>query len=604
MEKKKLYFLLILIIFLISYSTLRFGFGFQLNQTHHMYLRMEDPNYLSNDWFTNNVDHFNARTHYLYFISEVNNIFNNIELTYFILYLVFYSLIFINIFYLTQLFFKNEKKSFFVTCLSFIAMTFSLDLTDLTKLIITPATISWCFSLISINLYFRKKYWIAYFMAGIASLFQVVIGSITFGVLLGDVLFRRPLIDKQKLINFLKTIPFFILSAISVIPLLILNKKTSNPQIAEYSSYIMGWFAHPGHILPSSWASTRYIVFFLFMAFFYLAFKKSGCNKNYKEVIRNFVIVVIAFCFIGYLFVEVIPLSFIIKMQLFRATIILNIFGYIFVGGYIYGRINKAQNFLEKAFFIILPLTFLSPFLVMILIPTFLVLELLKKINCNVLKRLSKDKSLLLFVCSMGIIFATIIFNNFLGELIQFIPSTFHTTIAYMAAPLLFYILALLFLKVRILRKIVLLFIVVLTVTTFLFYSPLERYYNHDEETKELFSFMELKTSKNNIILWPPYLGLSHLEISRAFVVDTRHPYTDRGIVEWYGRIQDVSNGQFGDPKTSDKKKLKLYYHTLNKLDLLKLKQKYNFSYVIFENSKELPLHKVFQNKRYVVYEI
>jgi hypothetical protein len=218
-KNKKWYYLVVLILFLITYSTLRFGFGHQLSQVHHMYSRMEDPNYLKNDWFVNNVDHFNSRTYFITGISLMNNLFNNVELTYFLLYILVFTSIFISFFYLAQLFFKNEKKSFFISCLSFIAITFSLDLTDLTKLVIIPSMIGWLFGLISLNFYFRKKKGWAFIMVGIALLFQAVIGSLFFAMLTSDTFFRKPLINKSKVISLIKTIPFFIISAFSIVPL-------------------------------------------------------------------------------------------------------------------------------------------------------------------------------------------------------------------------------------------------------------------------------------------------------------------------------------------------------------------------------------------------
>ena len=124
--------------------------------------------------------------------------------------MITYSLIFINFFCLSDLFFKNEKKSFFISCLCFIAITFSLDSSDLTKLILTPATLAWLFSLISINFYFRKRYTLAFLMAGIASLFQTIIGGISFGIIIGDVILSKLFSVKEKLINVVKAFPYFI----------------------------------------------------------------------------------------------------------------------------------------------------------------------------------------------------------------------------------------------------------------------------------------------------------------------------------------------------------------------------------------------------------
>ncbi len=596
-------YLITLMIILVSYSILVYG-EFKSDtqiQIFPMVFRLDDPNYLVNDWYTNSVDTFNPRTFYVHLVHYTNQIFDNFRITYLLLFILVFSAIYINFFYLAEFFFKDPKKSFFIALLSLIAITFSLDGTDITKLVLTPATMGWLFSIMSFNLYFRGKNKLAFLLAGIASMFQIVIGSITFALFMGDIILRRPLISKKKFIKILESAAFFPLYLLNVIPLLIINAKTTNVEISKLSAYIAGWFTHSGHVIPSSWGLKTYIIFLMFVVFFFLAVWKSKIDLNYKKTILNFCIVVLTICFIGYFFVEIIPISSIVKMQLFRATIIINILGYVFIGNYIYDRIKNAVS-LEKIFFMFLPLAFISQITFLILVPVFLFTEGLKLLNLDLFKRLDKEKIIFGLV---GLLVGIIFWKNFSNQIMNFWPTTTHTTIAYLIAPLIFYFLGLLLLKIKKSRKIITLLIVLGTVFIFVYYSPLERQYLHSQEKTELFNFIKSNTPKDTILLTPLRAQGFRLNSERALVTDLFcFPYTDSGIINWYKRIQDLSNNHIKNPKTSNIRKAKEYYHTLTKSDLLRLQKKYKFSYVIFEKPKELELTKAFENQKYVVYKI
>lgn len=603
MKNKKLYYLLVLIIFLLCYSAIRYG-EFGDEQIQPMLNRMENPNYLINDWYTNSIADDKTRAYYIKFVSIADNVVGNQEITFLLLFMIVYTFIFVNIFYLAHLFFNDHKKSFFITVLSFIALSFSLDGTDLVRLILTPAMLGWLCSITAIQAYLRGKNTLAFLVVGVCSLFQVVIGTITFALIAGDVVFTKPFNLKEKMFTFFKAWPFFILYALAVIPLVLVNAKTSNPDIAEYSSYIIGWFAHPNHILPSSWGFMTYLVFSFFLLFSIVAYQRSGCSHKFKTRIRNFFFTVLLICFMGYFFVEIIPLSPVVKMQLFRVTIILNIFGYIFIGDYLYNQFLNSKQFLEKSFFLLFPLAFIAPFFVLAGVGVFLGVEVLRWQKIDLFKKLSGDKTLLAILSVSVFAVILVIFNNFSEKLVVFLPSTSHTTIVYVIAPILFYFLTVIFLFTNNLRKAVVPLIILLLLGVFIFYPPLERDYNYDRMDQELFDFFKTKTSTDSLLLWPPYIGVSRLKLERALVVDIAHPYTDEGMIEWYRILQDFSNNRLKEPKESRYYEMKEHYNSLETNDFLRLQKKYKFDYIIVESGKKLSLPLVFSNERYNVYVV
>lgn len=605
MKDKKWSYILALVVFLVAYSLLYYASapGLTINVAP-MFSLLEDPDYLANDWLVSKVKEFNPRTYYVQTMGFFNFFFRDIQLTHLIIYLVVSSLIFINFFYLSDMFFNDKKKSFYIAFLGFMVSTYSLDKTYLVKNLLIPGSVGWLFFLISINFYFRKKYTLGFLMAGISSLFHPVIGTINFAILVGDIVLNKEFRFKDKLFTSVKTIPFFLLYALSVIPLTMINARTSSPYLAKYASTIIGWFMYPVHIIPSSWNISRYLVFIFLMFFFYLAIRKSSCSGTYKKKIRNFALVIAVICFMGYFFVEVIPISPVVKMQLFRSTIVLNIFAYIFIGDYVYNRIKAKSNYLEKIFFIFLPLAFLATQTVFIGVSIFLILEVLKRFRLDVFKFLTKDRTF--FFIFVVLSFALLMIA------IKQIPLLQHFVVAYPLTilfylffpPTAMYLLALLYLKIKKLRAGIITIGVVFIVVLFLFNSPLNYPYPYDQETIELFDFVRSETPKNTIILSPPGFIRFRIGTERAIVVDYEGPYFDSELVEWYQRMQDVSNNMIKEPKTSDKMRADEYYQTLDKEDVLRLKEKYNFAYAVFAQPKNIGLPKLFENGKYVVYEV
>ncbi|MDP3989650.1 MAG: hypothetical protein Q8Q01_00415 [archaeon] len=604
---KKIYYLVVLIIFLSSYSIIRFGeFGTGVqDQTLPMLYRMDNSSYLINDWYTNDVSNFNVRSIDLYFTLALNKIVDNLEKTYLFIYLLLYPLIFINIFYLANQFFKDETKSFFITVLSFIAITFSLDGTDLTKLIPTPATIAWLFGLISFNLYLRGKYLLAFLFNGISTLFQAIIGGIVFSALIGGIIFNLPIINKKKFFTILKTAPFFLISTVAIIPLFKSESFASNPDISIYATYIYSRFAHPGHVLISSHSLLVYLNFLLFMTLLIWTFNKFKCEKKLKQQLVSFFVIVVLTHIMGFFFTEIYPISLITKMDLFRSGIILNLFGYIFIGDYIYNQIENSKWWLEKVFWYITPLCLISPLTLVIgLTLVFTIIILKSRFGLDILKLFSKEKTVFSVIIVLFLTAVAIFLRDYsIEKIYPFLPTTSHSTIAYLIAPILFYFFALLFLKSQF-KKTIIVWIIVLTIFALVYYPPLERDYTFDKETREVFNFMKFNTPKESIILTPPQDVGFRINGERAIVVDRLHHHTDEGIVEWFNRMKAVSNNVIKDPIKNNFEELEGAYNSLNKDDIINLRSKYGISYAVFEKPKRVNLPIAFENGKFVIYRL
>ncbi|MEW5896154.1 MAG: DUF6798 domain-containing protein [Nanoarchaeota archaeon] len=273
--------------------------------------------------------------------------------------------------------------------------------------------------------------------------------------------------------------------------------------------------------------------------------------------------------------------------------------GHLFIGNYIYDKIVKAKSKLEKIFFMLFPLVLISIHLLAALALVFLAREfMLSRLKMNVFAELEKRKrmaiSLLILVflaLSAGLFF-------FYPSLRPVLPKTTHTWLAYIILPVLFYLIAvnLLFIK----RNKICLAILFLLIIGFFF--QFSHYFNEDKNYKEMVSYVRGNTKAEEIFLIPPFEDRLRIDLERAVVVDKRYPYTDKALIQWYGRFVDISNNQIKKPDIGEFGKAEEGYNSLKESDLFRLSDKYSFKYALFKKPKELNLPKFFENEEYIVY--
>jgi len=135
--------------------------------------------------------------------------------------------------------------------------------------------------------------------------------------------------------------------------------------------------------------------------------------------------------------------------------------------------------------------------------------------------------------------------------------------------------------------------------------SPTFLYVSFDSEEREVFNFIKKDIPKGSILLTPPYDGYFRIGTEKAIVVDFKAlPFSELDMVEWYSRIKDVTNNQQIDLDEPRYTTFKKGYNSLKEEDIISLKEKYNFSYVVFENPKRLNFTTVFENDKYIVYSL
>lgn len=164
--------------------------------------------------------------------------------------------------------------------------------------------------------------------------------------------------------------------------------------------------------------------------------------------------------------------------------------------------------------------------------------------------------------------------------------------------------------------KAIIIILLLVLVAFFLFSHPLFERYGYDEQTSELYSFIKTNTPEEATLLTPPDIESFRLGTMRAIVADFKSvPFSEKFLVEWHTRLIDITNNQpldlakernfkfnrVGNPRYAY---LKEGYRSLTKENIQNLKEKYNFSYVIFEKPFSLNIPTFFENDKYVVYEL
>jgi len=302
-----------------------------------------NPEYFKNDFYANSFSSFDVTTSFTKLVNLVNTPINNYEITYMLLLFASMFVFSIGFYKIVFLLTKNRELSLFSIILPLSVYTMRIGIGNTFEIgnCLIPANIAWAIAIWPLYFYLKEKYSLSFFLLGLASIFHVLIGILLFGAFFFNLLLNK----KYK--SIFSSLYFFILFAVTAIPLFISNAKTSSQDPAKIISAL--GFRSPWHYLPSTWPLPDWITFFSFFIFFLIIFYKfSKIDKEYKKIFEGFLIIILVYYLIGTIFVELIPLKFIIKLQLFRITELLNIIELIFVGiffyNYIYKKFPKKQQ--------------------------------------------------------------------------------------------------------------------------------------------------------------------------------------------------------------------------------------------------------------------
>ena len=96
--------------------------------------------------------------------------------------------------------------------------------------------------------------------------------------------------------------------------------------------YIHAIMRHPHHLIPSSWFGSEFYRFFLVAGIAALA---GDWRREPHRTILIWFLIIMALCVIGTVFVEIVPVKLIIKLQLFRMTVFVKFFALVYAARFL-----------------------------------------------------------------------------------------------------------------------------------------------------------------------------------------------------------------------------------------------------------------------------
>jgi len=327
----------------ISYSVFIFtSYTFGIsdhNEQIPIIFRLSDSSYLINDWFVNQTEGFSPRFFFSHFVNLYIQ-YLSINLVYFILFVIFSGILIISIYLITKTLFENNLVSL-LTALAFLfGPRISLGGNWITGQILVPSTLAISLITFSLYLYIIKRKRLTFFILGIATLFQSIIGLLAMGILLINEIINGETRNISKIIvNCCKYLVIYaIIGVWGFLPIIFSSSGFSNPDIF----YVLTYMRHPHHYCPFSFPLKDYMMFLGMLSLFLLAIYLKYIPKNpeFHTFCVTCIVSILFLGIIGTIFVEIIPVTLIGKMQLFRINSFTTIFAYPYIFSMFLGIIS------------------------------------------------------------------------------------------------------------------------------------------------------------------------------------------------------------------------------------------------------------------------
>jgi len=281
--------------------------------------RALNPAYLMNDWYVNANSGISVRFFYTMFVSGFVQ-FISLQDTMFLLFVVSIFATGFLVYYIAMELFDNPV----IGVLSSILMLFAPDISlggNVGVMFYTiPQTICFPIVLLGFLLFLKNKRIEAFIVLGAATYLEPLWG-IQGALILLIIVGLRDLIEIVPL-----TIVYSVVSA----PVLVISAYVSHLNSPEIISTIL--IRHPHHYLPFRFPIRAWIIFVSFCILFLIAL---WFARDRKTIVPQIFAIVIFFCTLGTIFVEIFPVSTVIKLQLFKATLFVVVFGIIYVSNMI-----------------------------------------------------------------------------------------------------------------------------------------------------------------------------------------------------------------------------------------------------------------------------
>ena len=448
----------------------------------------------------------------------------------------------------------------------------------------------------SMVFFFQKRYLLSFLLAGLAWNFHPM-----FTVFLLFSYFMYWLFNRKefKSTTILICLLLFTVTALPVLLKSFLhfgNSSAYEPLWLKGVHWVAWYTCFPSR-WPLLWLIRACMFFLLFICTLF------AIPRNHMKKIAIFIFSVGILCVVETLFADIYPVPFIIKLSLWRSTVI-----YLFLAlpciGYALSTIM--DHTLTKRFLTISILVLLTGYLEsfkLYYLPVLIVFFLIA-LNGNWIKRyipfLQKKFSMLFFAClSLLLAYHIFSYQDSLGMLLFF-----GFTLFYLLAVVLFERYSTH--KVLLKRALVLpaLFVVMFDCAVLYHNGGPKIYYHGSIQGKpdpwaEIQYFAKMHSQKDDLFIVPPYMNDFTTYSMRAILGDwaegsTLHYLDNQFTQEWFSRMYDLG---CKPPRWFDE------YNRLKTDKILKVARKYGAKFVVTEKPKTFDLHKLYENKKFILYE-
>lgn len=502
----------------------------------------------------------------------------DIELLFFSVFLLVHFFTYFMIYKIALLLFKDERVAY-LSILLLLVPKVSLGGVMTYDMILTKRSFVLPFLMLSIYYFLKEKYPKAFFICGLMFNFHAMSSFFVFFMFL--VYFIR-----QKFINPRLPLIFFI----SASPLLVWILQSSSFSLVmggDWLEIIRQRFSH--HIFPFSWSfkywfiSLQIPMLFLFS----LRYKPVG---DIHEKIHSFIVAIILMCAIGTIFVELLPISLIIKFHVFRSTKFLVIFAVIYIANLLKHLQNKEH--LKIVSWGILAAIFFNYYQILI----FFILALL---SLEFKNHQTMFKGLIALSVATGLILIlSTVFNIYLIEFLDVGSLKFGE---YRLAGF-FFIFFIIFILDRLKNRISpedFTRIVTLNILMVLiFISVGSVYMQHVLPDKSLQKdwinaqiWAKENTPPETVFVTPSSIQGFRIYSERSIISDWKDGgwvFLDEDYaIEWSKRMEDLND-----------------YDTFSERDFKKLADKYGCEFAVVEKPKKLNFEQAYENRHFIIYKI
>ncbi|MBI3665328.1 MAG: hypothetical protein HY236_03750 [Acidobacteria bacterium] len=347
----------------------------------------------------------------------------------------------------------------------------------------------------------------------------------------------------------------------------------------------------PQHLIPSSWPGSDYFRFFLLIAMAALA---ADWRREPHRTVLAWCAIILALCVVGTVFVEVVPVKLIIKMQLFRETIFIKFFAVLYVAKFLL-QVLEQEKGPQKACA-----------LAILAIQNFAVIG-----SCAaLLVALRKNRPWLWGVVLFAAGFVAGVTAVATASLGAPIPMFWHSFAVgprgvWVGLATLAALAAVTWLRVRLLPAALVVAAVALRIGTGLPYygyahAPADDWYQFCQRIRA-------ETPRDAVFINPPYYGNFLMFAERAEVADFKcAPSIEKDLVEWKRRIDDLSGENLrcsGWMECSSE--LAGAYSRLREKDFLRLADKYRAQFAITtHHAQHLDFPVRFRSGDFVLYSL